>query len=118
MTLIHTDPALAARRRPLKPLLAQVLAGEPWIIALEDPDLTPAPVAAACIVSYISRRRSDWAELPAELLRGATEHNLACDRDRCRPGEWPFLDALEVLVPRAPWPRLDPLLEPYRRAME
>lgn len=45
--LFHTDADLAARRRVLKPLLAEALTGESWLTALRDPrDLKPAVIAA------------------------------------------------------------------------
>lgn len=117
MTL-HTVPALAARRRPLKPLLAQVLTGEPWTVALHDPVSASPAVTAACAVSYISRRHARWHTIPADALGGVLAQSVARDRVTYRLGEWPFLDALERLIPVTPWSELEPLLAPYRSASQ
>lgn len=112
---LHTDPALSARRRPLKPLLARALTGEPWAVALRDAGATPPAVAAACAVSYISRRHSRWWTIPSAALGKVLDRSVRQDRAKFQPGDWPFLDALEQLVPVTPWHDLDQLLEPYRR---
>lgn len=111
---IHTDPALSARRRALKPLLSAVLTGEPWTVALTDPAAVPPAVLAACAVSYISRRHARWEGIPAAALGRVLGLAIRRDRATIRPGDWPFLDALERLVPAARWQDLEPLLEPYR----
>lgn len=115
---LRTDPALSIRRRALKPLLAEVLTGEPWEIALRDPGAAPPAVAAACVVSYISRRHARWDTIPAVALGRVLDRTIARDRAAYKPGEWPFLDALERLLPVITLPDLEPLLKPYRSAVQ
>lgn len=112
----HTVSALSGLRRELKPLLARVLAGEPWNLALRDPSAVPAEVAAACVVSYVTRREPRWHRVPGQELALLVSALIAADRAELRPGEWPFLDALECLLPSIDWSAMDALLSEYRAA--
>ncbi|MGF7175875.1 hypothetical protein [Azospirillum doebereinerae] len=103
--------------RPLKPLLAEVLTGEPWLAALRDPRDTAPAVTAACIVSYISRRHPAWETVPGDELGEVLVDLIAADRVHHLPGDWLFLDAVERLLLMVRWGGFDPMLEPYRVAL-
>ena len=111
----HTEPALADRRRPLKPLLARFLAGEPWHAALcGDPRSVEPSVTAACLVSSVSRRDPAWVSLGIDDLPPRLIRLVKVDRAHHPLGQWPFLDALERLLPTIEWPAIAIHLAPYR----
>lgn len=48
------------------------------------------------------------------MLGKVLDRTIAPDRRVYRLGDWPFLNALEPLLPVIAFPDLDPLFEPYR----
>lgn len=121
MTLqLRTDPKLSALRRPaITNLLAPLLTGEPWLEALHgDPAALPAPIAAACIISYITRRDIDWHIRTSRDLQERLIQLVAMDRRSVEPGRWPFLDALERTLPIWTCQQVDKHLEPFRLIWE
>ena len=95
-------PDLVAMRRPLKPLLAEVLTGEPWEAAFEAPRSPISdPVIAATIASYASARDAAWHRTDINELPLLLDRLLAQDLDGGEPGRpsWRMAEALRLLLP-------------------
>lgn len=112
---MQTDSALTTLRRPLKPLLAEILDGEPWrdMVVAGHVD---QPVLAACVASFVTRRDAEWVRWSAEDLPHNVAALVAAEEAAPEFQEWPFLDALSRALPLADWPVIDRLLSPYRKA--
>lgn len=113
--MMSTPTALSTLRKPLKPLLARVLAGETWR-RLSEPDPDQA-VLAASVVSFVSRRALDWECWEADELACRVWELVSRELQQPEFSDWPFLDALaDALLHRADWPEIDRAMAQYRDA--
>lgn len=109
---MSTDPRLTALRKPLKPLLAEVLTGEPW--RQFDPCRADPVVYAASLVSYLSRRAYDWHTWSGPVLAGRVTRLLDEEAERPEYHPWPFLDALRLGTATICWSEVEAHLVRYR----
>lgn len=112
--VMTTPAALSTLRKPLKPRLARVLAGETWR-RLSEPEPDQA-VLAASIVSFVSRRALFWDCWEADELACRVWELVLREIGQPEFYDWPFLDALAAALDGADWPEIDKVMAHYRDA--